>query len=242
MAEDIIQVTNLAKTFQMGDSAVHALADVNLTIENGSFTVIMGPSGSGKSTLLYLLGGLDRPTAGKIMINSQAIEALDENELAVFRRTTVGFIFQSFNLVPSMTAVQNVIFPMRFSGIELRQRKRKAAELLERVGLADRQEHRPSELSGGQQQRVAVARALVNNPKIILADEPTGNLDTHSGVSIMQLLADLHRSGRTVVVVSHDARMSAFSSHQVYILDGKIVTQQEYQQFSNTATMMAGNL
>lgn len=242
MTENIIQTSNLRKTFQMGDSAVHALAGVDLEIDRGSFTVIMGPSGSGKSTLLYLLGGLDRPTSGKISINAQSIESLDENQLAVFRRTTVGFIFQSFNLVPSMTALQNVIFPMRFSGSEIRQRKQKAAELLTRVGLGDRQEHRPSELSGGQQQRVAVARSLVNDPKIILADEPTGNLDTHSGASIMQLLADLHHSGRTIVVVSHDPRMSAFSTHQVFILDGKIVTQQEYQQFSTTTTLMAGNL
>ncbi len=239
MADVLIQVTSLRKTFQMGTTEVHALDGVDLSIEDGSFTVIMGPSGSGKSTLLYLLGGLDRPTSGQINIGGQSIESMDENQLAVFRRKTVGFIFQSFNLVPSMTALQNVVFPMRFARSGRRQRKTNAASLLDRVGLGDRKDHRPNELSGGQQQRVAVARALVNDPIIILADEPTGNLDTHSGASIMQLLAELHRSGRTVVVVSHDARMMAFATRQVYILDGKIVSSEDYQQFSK---MMAGNL
>lgn len=238
MAEYIIQTADLRKTFQMGTTSVHALDGVDLTIEDGSFTVIMGPSGSGKSTLLYLLGGLDRPTSGKISILGQSIETMDENELAVFRRKTVGFIFQSFNLVATMTALQNVIFPMRFARQDHRQRKTRASDLLQRVGLGDRQDHRPSELSGGQQQRVAVARALVNNPNIILADEPTGNLDTHSGASIMHLLADLHHSGKTVVVVSHDPRMAAFSTREIFLLDGKIVSQDEYRRFS---TMMAGN-
>ena len=228
MSPAFIQIKELRKSFQMGRNTVHALAGIDLEIEQGSFTVIMGPSGSGKSTLLYLLGGLDRPSSGKIQVKDQSIEALDENELAVFRRKTVGFIFQSFNLISSMTALQNVIFPMRFARLPFRQRSARAAELLKRVGLEDRQHHRPTELSGGQQQRVAVARSLVNDPVLIMADEPTGNLDTASGSSIMQLLADFHRNGRTVVVVSHDPRMSAFATREIFLLDGKIVSKEQY--------------
>ncbi len=233
MVASIIQVSDLRKTFQMGTTSVHALDGVNLSIEEGSLTVIMGPSGSGKSTLLYLLGGLDRPSSGKICVDNQFIESMDENELAIFRRKTVGFIFQSFNLITNMTAAQNVEFPMRFARQGRKQRQSIAFDLLERVGLGDRKSHRPGELSGGQQQRVAIARALVNDPKIIFADEPTGNLDTHSSASIMQLLSDLHLSGRTVVVVSHDPRMAAFATHQVFILDGRIVSGEEYLRNSS---------
>src|SRR5262249_35322363 len=153
--------------------------------------VVMGPSGSGKSSLLYLLGGLDRSTSGQISVSGERLDQMDENTLALFRRRTMGFIFQSFNLVPSMTALENVAFPMQFAGMSVAQRNEKAHQLLTQVGLADRSHHRPSELSGGQQQRVAVARALVNEPTLILADEPTGNLDTASGVAVMQLLSDL---------------------------------------------------
>lgn len=224
-----IQLTNVRKTFQMGREMVQALAGVSLDVEANAFYTLMGPSGSGKSTLLYLLGGLDRPTSGKIEVAGHAIEAIDENALAVYRRRTVGFIFQSFNLIPSFTAWENVAFPMRFANVNRRQRKERACDLLRRVGLGDRLYHRPTELSGGQQQRVAVARALVNNPSLILADEPTGNLDSHSGHSIMQLLAELHSSGRTILVVTHDPRMSAYSTNTVHMLDGKIVTQAEFQ-------------
>jgi len=192
----------------------------------------MGPSGSGKSTLLYLLGGLDRPTSGQIAVNGQRLDEMDENKLALFRRQTVGFIFQSFNLIQSMTAEENVGFPMQFAGIATKERTRRSKELLEQVGLADRGHHRPSELSGGQQQRVAAARALVNNPDLILADEPTGNLDTASGAGIMQLLADLHQSGRAVLVVTHDPRMVHFATHKVFLLDGKAVSEKEYRTAS----------
>lgn len=229
-----IQLTNVHKSFQMGREIVHALAGVNLEVEANAFHTLMGPSGCGKSTLLYLLGGLDRPTSGKIEVAGQAIEAIDENALAVYRRRMVGFIFQSFNLIPSFTAWENVAFPMRFANVSRRQRKEKACELLRRVGLGDRLYHRPTELSGGQQQRIAVARALVNNPGLILADEPTGNLDSNSGHSIMQLLAELHSSGRTILVVTHDPRMSAYSTHTVHMLDGKIVSQQEFQSLVAT--------
>ena len=232
MSEPFVRVTKLRKAFQMGRETVHALAGVDLEIAPNTFSAVVGPSGSGKSTLLYLLGGLDRPTGGKIEVAGQAIDTLDENALAVYRRRTVGFIFQSFNLIPTMTALENVAFPMRFAHIPADQRRSRALELLQQVGLKDRAQHRPTELSGGQQQRVAVARALVNNPQFILADEPTGNLDTHSGLAIMQLLADLHRQGRTVLVVTHDARMARFATHTVRLLDGQVVTAEEYEAAS----------
>ncbi|HWQ84522.1 MAG TPA: ABC transporter ATP-binding protein [Anaerolineales bacterium] len=218
-----VSVRSLRKTYVMGRIAVHALAGVDLEVQKNSLTVIMGPSGSGKSTLLHLVGGLDRPTSGNIKVGEQALETLDENALAVFRRKSVGFIFQSFNLISSMTALENVEFPMRFSQISRRVRRSRAAELLDRVDLADRAHHKPTELSGGQQQRVAIARALVNDPPLILADEPTGNLDTASGASIMELLSTLHRSGRTVLVVTHDARMNQYATNTVSLLDGCIV-------------------
>jgi putative ABC transport system ATP-binding protein len=228
----LIEIKGLRKDFIMGDQIVHALAGVDMTIMPNTLTVIMGPSGSGKSTLLYLLGGLDRPTAGEIIVNQKPIHTLDENQLAKYRQRTVGFIFQSFNLIPTMNALQNVAFPMRFARIKTRQRIAQAADLLKRVGLDDRAHHRPTELSGGQQQRVAIARALINSPQIILADEPTGNLDTSSGGSIMHLLSELHRSGRTVIVVTHDSRMNRFATHQVFLLDGKTVSEEEYKSAS----------
>jgi len=213
----------------MGGQIVHALDGVDLEIEAHTFTVVMGPSGSGKSTLLYLLGGLDRPTSGDISINSAHLTEMDENALALFRRRTMGFIFQSFNLVPSMTALDNVAFPMQLAGVSSSKRSVRAKDLLDQVGLGDRAGHRPSELSGGQQQRVAIARALVNDPSLILADEPTGNLDTSSGAAVMQLLSDLHASGRTVLVVTHDPRMTRFATHKIFLLDGKQVSETEYQ-------------
>ena len=228
MSSPFIRITELRKTYTMGSISVHALAGVDLEIQAGTFYVIMGPSGSGKSTLLHLIGGLDRPTSGQIQVEGQQVEALDENALAVYRRRRVGFIFQSFNLVQSMTALENVAFPMRFAGITRSQRRKRALELLEKVGLADRAHHRPNELSGGQQQRVAVARSLVNDPQLILADEPTGNLDSASGVSIMQLLSELHLGGRTVLVVTHDPRMTEYATHTVHLLDGKLVDETVY--------------
>jgi putative ABC transport system ATP-binding protein len=228
MQTPFIRVSNLTKHFQMGAATVRALDGVDLDIPQESFTVVMGPSGSGKSTLLYLIGGLDRPTSGQITVNGQRLDEMDENRLALFRRHTVGFIFQSFNLVQSMTAVENVGFPMQFAGTRSKVRLSRSKDLLEMVGLADRAQHRPGELSGGQQQRVAAARALVNNPNLILADEPTGNLDTASGAGIMQLLSDLHQSGHAILVVSHDSRMVRFATHKVFLLDGKVVSEKEF--------------
>jgi putative ABC transport system ATP-binding protein len=224
-----IAIDGLRKSYALGGAVVHALAGVDLDMAEGTFHTIMGPSGSGKSTLLYLIGGLDRPTAGHIVVGRAALQEMDENALAAYRRRVVGFIFQSFNLIPSLSAWENVAFPMRFAGFSRRERRERALALLERVGLADRQQHRPSELSGGQQQRVAIARSLVNEPRLILADEPTGNLDTASGQSIMELLAELHGDGRTVIVVTHDPRMAAFATHQVFLLDGRTVSDEEYR-------------
>lgn len=221
-----IRISDLRKTYSMGGQSLNALDGIDLEIQENTFWVIMGPSGSGKSTLLHLLGGLDRPTTGQIAVGGIAIETLDENRLANFRRRMIGFIFQSFNLISSMTALENVEFPMRFGGVGRRERRERAIELLGEVGLADRMHHKPTELSGGQQQRVAIARALVNNPELILADEPTGNLDTHSGVLIMQMLSQLHQSGRTVVVVTHDSRMTQYGTHVIQILDGRVLTEQ----------------
>ena len=229
MANQFIRVRGLKKHFQMGGTVVRALDGLDLDIDAHTFTVVMGPSGSGKSTLLYLLGGLDRATSGEIAVDGARLDEMDENALAVFRRRTVGFVFQSFNLIPSMSALENVAFPMQFAGITAAQRKAQARNLLNQVGLDNRAEHRPTELSGGQQQRVAIARALVNNPNLILADEPTGNLDTSSGAAVMQLLSDLHNSGRTVLVVTHDPRMTRFATHNIFLLDGRVVSEAEYQ-------------
>ena len=230
MLEPFVNIQALRKDYSMGNMVVSALDGVDLTIEKGSFSVVMGPSGSGKSTLLYLIGGLDRPTSGRIEVDKVPIEGLDEIALAQYRRNVVGFIFQSFNLLHSMNALENVAFPMQFAGVHRRMRLSYSRELLQKVGLSDRAMHKPTELSGGQQQRVAIARALINNPQIILADEPTGNLDSNSGLSIMQLLSELHRSGRTVLVVSHDPRIKHFATHTLYLLDGKIVSQPEYEK------------
>jgi putative ABC transport system ATP-binding protein len=237
MPEIFVKFSQIYKEFPMGQTIVCALAGVDLELEHNSFTVLMGPSGSGKSTLLYLLGGLDRATRGHIEVNGQVLDKLDENALAVYRRQTVGFIFQSFNLISNMTAQQNVAFPMRFNHTTNRLRHQRSIEVLKQVGLEDRMSHRPTELSGGQQQRVAIARALINDPILILADEPTGNLDSASGVNIMQLLSELHRSGRSVLVVTHDNRMKQFATHHRYLLDGKIVSEEEY----NAASILPTN-
>jgi len=225
-----IRIRGLRKVYQMGHTKVHALAGVDLDIPRGSFTVLMGPSGSGKSTLLYLLGGLDRPTSGKIQVGEQDLNSMDENALAVYRRRTLGFIFQQFNLVSSMNTLENISFPMRFNGSSSKLRHQRAAHLLEQLGMEKYTRHRPTEMSGGQQQRVAIARALVNDPPVILADEPTGNLDTATGFTVMQLLSDLHNDGRTVVVVTHDPRMARFATRMIYILDGRLVSKEDYDQ------------
>ena len=228
MTDNFVQTINLRKTYKMGDNEVHALDGLDLSIPSGSFTVIMGPSGSGKSTLLYIVGGLDWPTSGNIIVDGTEIEKMDENALADYRRNKIGFIFQSFNLVANLTAEANVAFPLRFSGVKKKNRIERAENLMVKVGLEDRIGHRPTELSGGQQQRVAVARALVNDPPLILADEPTGNLDTTSGIAIMTMLDELCKAGKTILVASHDPRMLNYATHRVYLMDGKMVDESKY--------------
>ncbi len=224
MNEPIIHTQNLHRDFTMGDQIVHALDGIDLQVNAGDFLAVMGPSGSGKSTLLYLLGGLDRPSEGEIWIDGRDIAQLDENDLAIYRGQQVGFVFQAFHLVPTMTALQNVEFPMIFNRVSPSARRARAQTLLERVGLSDRMAHRPPELSGGQQQRVAIARALANDPRIILADEPTGNLDTHAGQEVLDLLTHLNREeGRTIIIVSHDASVTRFVTRDIHLLDGKVV-------------------
>lgn len=230
MSDGFVSVRNLIKTYKMGETEVHALNGVSLEIERGTFNVLMGPSGSGKSTLLYMIGGLDWPTSGSILVDGEQIDQMDENRLANYRRDKLGFIFQSFNLVSSMTAEANIGFPLRFSGIKKNQRLQRALALMEQVGLEERIGHKPTELSGGQQQRVAVARALVNDPPLILADEPTGNLDTQSGIVIMQLLEQLCKSGKTIIVASHDPRILNYATHRINLLDGQLVSDAQYQE------------
>jgi len=223
----MIVLRDLHKTYMMGHTEVHALNGVTLDVPDGAFVAIMGPSGSGKSTLLSLIGGLDRPTSGTLRVDGQELSKLDENALALYRQHHCGFIFQSFNLVGTMTALQNVEFPMLFARVPRAERERRARYLLDAVGLGDRLRHKPTELSGGEQQRVAVARALANTPRLVLADEPTGNLDSHTGAEIMDLLTRAHREGRlTVVVVTHDPSVAAYAQQVITLRDGVVYEKQ----------------
>jgi ABC-type lipoprotein export system ATPase subunit len=223
----LLGVKGLVKDFALGSQKVRALAGVDLDVADGEFVVVMGPSGSGKSTLLNLIGGLDRPTRGRITFEGRDLATLDEIDLAAYRQRMVGFVFQSFNLIPTMSARQNVEFPMVFAGRPPGDRRRRAERLLTQLGLAERIEHRPVELSGGEQQRVAIARAMANAPRLVLCDEPTGNLDTHTGQEIMELLAALNRSSRTVVVVTHDQRIADYSNRVVHMEDGRVLRSEE---------------
>ncbi len=223
-APTIIAARALHKTFMLGDQAVHALRHIDLEIQRGQFIAIMGPSGSGKSTLLYMLGGLDHPTGGEIMVAGQHLGDLPGDELARFRRETIGFVFQAFHLVPSMTALENVALPGVFSGLPRDVREERAWRLLQQMRLGNRLEHRPNQLSGGQQQRVAIARALFNNPPIIMADEPTGALDSRTGQAVMQLLRRLcDRAQKTVVVVTHDSAVAAYADRILDLKDGYLI-------------------
>lgn len=220
----IITVSGLHKTYDMDDDVrVVALDDVSLEIEEGALVTTMGPSGSGKSTLMHIVGGLDRPTSGTVQVGKYNVTNLDEQQMAIYRRQMIGFIFQSFNLIQSMTALENVALPLRLSGVPRNERLEHAYELLTRVGLQDRVYHKPTQLSGGQQQRIAIARALANDPPVILADEPTGNLDTTSGENVMEMLKELNEIGHTIMVVTHDPRMTKYASRVIKMLDGHLL-------------------
>jgi len=222
----IIEMIGTTKVYDTGKIKVEALKGIDLVVEKGEFVAIVGPSGSGKSTLLNLVGCLDTPTGGAYMLGGEAVAGLDRDQLADVRNRRVGFVFQNFNLLPQLTALENVEMPMLFGGVSRRERRRRAMEHLEKVGLGDRVEHRPTELSGGQMQRVAIARALAMEPDIILADEPTGNLDTGSGSDVMSLLSELWGQGRTLVVVTHDKTLAQRAGRLVEIRDGVVVTDQ----------------
>ena len=222
MTQPMISVDNIHKSYLMGKEAVPALRGVSLEIEQGDFVCLMGPSGSGKTTLLNIIGGLDEPSRGHVTIDGENLVALSENELARLRLQKMGFVFQNYNLLANFTAQENVEAPMVLAKTGRRERKERTISLLEKVGLADRAHHYPGELSGGQQQRVAVARALANNPPILIGDEVTGDLDSESGSAIMRLLAKLNEEGMTIVFVTHDPRMAEFAQRLIHIYDGKL--------------------
>jgi putative ABC transport system ATP-binding protein len=218
----LIETQDLWKTYVMGDEEIHALRGVSVSIERGEYVAIMGPSGSGKSTLMNLIGCLDTPSKGTYLLNGKEVSQMNDNELARIRNEEIGFVFQTFNLLPRATALHNVELPLIYAGVSKKERLEQARKALERVELTHRMSHRPSELSGGQRQRVAIARALVNNPSILLADEPTGNLDSKTGIEIMALFARLHQSGNTIIVVTHEADIAAYAHRVVAIRDGQV--------------------
>jgi putative ABC transport system ATP-binding protein len=222
MAAALISLDHVSRIYEMGRLAVNALSDVSLTVGEGEFLAIVGPSGSGKSTMMNILGCLDRPTSGQYSLAGTPVAQLDDDGLARVRSRTIGFVFQSYNLLPRTSALHNVMTPLLYQNVSRRDRTDRARAALERLGLGDRLDHDPSELSGGQQQRVAIARALVTNPALLLADEPTGNLDSASGLEVMTLLRELNATGRTVVLITHDPDVAASATRQIHLHDGRI--------------------
>jgi putative ABC transport system ATP-binding protein len=218
----LIETRDLWKTYEMGEEKVHALSGVSIEIERGEYVAIMGPSGSGKSTLMNLIGCLDTPSKGSYLLNGKQVSEMNDDELARIRNEEIGFVFQTFNLLPRATALHNVELPLIYAGLPAKLRAERASQALDRVELADRKLHRPNQLSGGQRQRVAIARALVNNPSILLADEPTGNLDTKTGVEIMGLFERLHEAGNTIIIVTHEAEVAEHAYRVIYVRDGQV--------------------
>ncbi|WP_445957968.1 ABC transporter ATP-binding protein [Yeosuana sp.] len=219
---NIIKMRNIIRDFKLGQETVHVLKGIDLDIERGEFVAIMGPSGSGKSTLMNLIGCLDTATAGSYILNGKDVSKMSDNELAEIRNTEIGFVFQTFNLLPRTTALDNVALPMVYAGISKSERTKRATQVLINVGLEDRMDHKPNQLSGGQRQRVAVGRALINNPSIILADEPTGNLDSKTSLEILHLFEDIHKAGNTIIVVTHEEDVAARAHRIIRLIDGMI--------------------
>jgi putative ABC transport system ATP-binding protein len=234
---NVIEFTNIVKTYDMGGAEeVHALRGVSLTIQKNEYVAIMGPSGSGKSTLMNIIGCLDTPTSGQYLFNGLSVSEMDDNDLAKIRNKEIGFVFQTFNLLPRSDSLHNVELPLIYGGIPASERKRRAAEVLKEVGLGDRAHHKPNELSGGQRQRVAVARALVTKPSIILADEPTGNLDSKTGEEIMMLFEDLHRQGNTIILVTHEADIAEHAHRAIRLRDGMVESDEPVRKRKSYAT------
>ncbi len=220
---EIIRLEHIYKDYPLGNSTVRVLKDINLSVHPGEYVALMGPSGSGKSTLMNIIGALDVPTSGKYILNGREVEKLTDDQLAEVRNKEIGFVFQTFNLLPRLSALENVALPLIYAGVSKRERLERARRMLADVGLADRMDHKPNQLSGGQRQRVAIARALINNPSILLADEPTGNLDSQSSEDVMKLFDRLHGQGHTIILVTHEPDIAAHAKRLVRLLDGKIL-------------------
>lgn len=221
-SDAVFEFRNVSKSYVMGEATVHALDGVDVRVETGEFLAILGPSGSGKSTLMHIMGCMDQPTEGEVVLDGTELSKISKGKLARIRRSKIGFVFQSFNLLPKLSVLENVMLPLIYCHTPKAEALRRANEVLETVGLADRVRHMPSQLSGGQRQRVAIARALVNDPRVILADEPTGNLDTESARRVLQLFEDLHQRGRTIVLVTHDPRVADVAKRIIVVEDGKV--------------------
>ncbi len=235
MSHEVIRLDNIVKTYKIGTILVEALRSVSLVIHKNEFVALMGPSGSGKSTLMNILGCLDTPTSGSYYLNGEDVSKLDDNMLAEIRNSQIGFVFQTFNLLPRSTALENVMLPLIYAGVSKAKRLEVARKTLEEVKLADRMAHRPNELSGGQRQRVAIARALVNNPSIILADEPTGNLDSKTSIEILGLLEEIHRMGNTVIIVTHEEDIAMHAHRIIRLMDGRISVDEQNSQVKTIA-------
>ena len=233
-AEEIIRLEDIRRIYRVGNQEVRALDGVSLSVYKNEYVAIMGPSGSGKSTLMNILGCLDSPSSGHYVLNGVDVSEMEDSDLADVRNREIGFVFQSFNLLPRYNALENVALPMVYAGVPARERMERAADALRSVALEERMDHKPNELSGGQKQRVALARALINNPSIILADEPTGNLDTHTSIEIMRLFDEIHRRGNTVIVVTHEEDIAAYAHRIIRLRDGRVESDMENKEYTRT--------